>query len=204
MQLHRTTGKPDWIVVPPGSHNLWQRLAVRTHGIGTPSNAVTLVGFVLVLIGLQQMLNQHYLLGTVLLVTGRLCDILDGWLAELTGTKSPLGELLDAAIDKIVTILTVVIFIAAHVAPAWVLIALVTPHILIVIIVLGWRNHRAAFHPSLVGKLSMAGVWLSLVIYALDHAVHLPAAALTVTQVIVVASSAAGFYAATQYARGRD
>jgi cardiolipin synthase (CMP-forming) len=204
MQLHRTTGKPDWIFVPPESHNRWQRLAVRTHGIGTPSNAVTLVGFVLVLIGLQQILNQHYLLGTVLLLTGRLCDILDGWLAELTGTKSPIGELLDAAIDKIVTILTVALFLTAQVAPAWVLIALVTPHILIVIIVLGWRNQGVAFHPSLVGKLSMAGVWLSLLIYALDHAIHLPAAALTVTQVIVVASSAAGFYAATLYARGHD
>jgi len=204
MQLHRTTGKPDWIAVPPGSHNRWQRVAVRTHGIGTPSNVVTLVGFVLVLIGLQQILTQNYLFGTVLLVTGRLCDILDGWLAELTRTKSPLGELLDAAIDKIVTILTVAIFFAAHISPAWVLIALVTPHILIAIIILGWRIHKVAFHPSLVGKLSMAGVWLSLVVYALDHVVHLPAAALTVTQVIVVASSAAGFYAATLYARGRN
>ena len=204
MQLHRTTGKPDWLAVPPVSRNMWQRVAVRTHGIGTPSNAVTLVGFVLVLIGLQQILTQHYLLGTVLLVTGRLCDILDGWLAELARTKSPLGELLDAAIDKIVTILTVAIFFAAHIAPAWVLIALVTPHILIAIIILGWRIHKVAFHPSLVGKLSMAGVWLSLVVYALDHVVHLPAAALTVTQVIVVASSAAGFYAATLYARGRN
>ena len=183
---------------------MWQRVAVRTHGIGTPSNAVTLVGFVLVLIGLQQILTQHYLLGTVLLVTGRLCDILDGWLAELTRTKSPLGELLDAAIDKIVTILTVATFFAAHIAPAWVLIALVTPHILIAIIILRWRIHKVAFHPSLVGKLSMAGVWLSLVVYALSHVVHLPAAALTVTQVIVVASSAAGFYAATLYARGRN
>jgi phosphatidylglycerophosphate synthase len=204
MQLHRTTGKPDWLAVPPVSRNMWQRVAVRTHGIGTPSNAVTLVGFVLVLIGLQQILTQHYLLGTVLLVTGRLCDILDGWVAELTRTKSPLGELLDAAIDKILTILTVAIFFAAHIAPAWVLIALVTPHILIAIIILGWRIHKVAFHPSLVGKLSMAGVWLSLVVYALDHVVHLPAAALIVTQVIVVASSAAGFYAATLYARGRN
>src|SRR5215213_11904062 len=197
MQLHRTTGKPDWTAVPPGSHNIWQRAALRTHGIGTPSNAVTLVGFVLVVIGLQQILHQHYLLGTGLLVTGRLCDILDGWLAEHTGTKSPLGELLDAVIDKIVTILTVATFFAAHIAPAWVLIALVTPHILIAVIILGWRTHNVAFHPSLVGKLSMAGVWMSLVVYALDHVVDLPAAVTHVTQGLVVASSAAGFYAAS-------
>jgi hypothetical protein len=69
---------------------------------------------------------------------------------------------------------------------------------------LGWRIRKRAFHPSLVGKLSMAGAWLSLLIYALAHAVSLPAAALAATQVIVVASSAAGLYAAAQYTRGRD
>ena len=203
MQLHRTTGKADWLAVPPQSHTSWQRLAARTYGIVTPSNAVTIAGFALVLFGLQEILNQDYVPGTVLLATGRICDILDGWLAELTRTKSPLGELLDAAIDKILTILTVAAFFVAHIAPAWALIALVTPHVLIVVIMLGWRIRKRAFHPSLVGKLSMAGVWLSLLIYALSHIVHLPAAALTATQILVVASSAAGFYAAAQYTRGR-
>ena len=204
MQLHRTTGKPDWLAIPPQSHTTWQRLAARTHGIVTPSNAVTLVGFALVLIGLQEILTQHYLLGTVLVAIGRFCDILDGWLAELTRTKSALGEFLDAAVDKILTILTVAAFFVAHIAPTWALIALVTPHVLIVIILLGWRIRKRAFHPSLVGKVSMAGAWVSLIIYALDHAVNLPAATLTVTQVIVVASSAIGLYAAIQYLRGRD
>ena len=204
MQLHRTTGKADWLAIPPQSHTIWQRLAARTQGIVTPSNAVTIAGFALVLIGLQEILNQHYLSGTVLLTTGRICDILDGWLAELTRTKSPLGEFLDAAIDKTLTILTVATFFAVHIAPAWALIALVTPHVLIVVIMLGWRIRKRAFHPSLVGKLSMVGVWLSLLIYALAQIVSLPAAALAATQVIVVASSAAGLYAAAQYIRGRD
>ena len=204
MQLHRTTGKADWLAIPPQSHTIWQRLAARTHGIMTPGNAVTVTGFALVLIGLQQILNQHYLPGTVLLATGRICDILDGWLAEITRTKSPLGELLDAGIDKIITILAVATFFAAHIAPAWALIALVIPHVLIVVIAFGWRVRKRAFHPSLAGKLSMVGVWLSLLIYALAHIVDLPAPALAATQVIVIASTATGLYAATQYTRGRD
>jgi phosphatidylglycerophosphate synthase len=204
MQLHRTTGKADWLAIPPDSYTMWQRLAARTLGIATPSNVVTIVGFALVLIGLQEILNRHYLSATILLAIGRICDILDGWLAELTRTKSPLGELLDAAIDKILTILTVATFLAAHIAPAWVLVALVTPHILIVLILLAWRIRKRVLHPSLVGKLSMAGVWLSLLIYALAQIVDLPTAVMAVTQVIVVVSSAAGFYAATQYIRGHD
>jgi phosphatidylglycerophosphate synthase len=204
MQLHRTTGKADWLAIPPQSYTIWQRLAARTHGIVTPGNAVTIAGFALVLVGLQEILNQHYMAGTILLATGRICDILDGWLAELTRTKSPLGELLDAGIDKILTILTVTTFFTAHLAPTWALIALVTPHVLIVATMLGWRIRKRAFHPSLVGKLSMVGVWVSLLIYALAHVVNLPAAALAATRVIVVASSAAGFYVAAQYIRGRD
>ena len=112
--------------------------------------------------------------------------------------------MLDAGIDKFLTILAVAIFFAAHIAPAWALIALVIPHVLIVVIMLGWRIRKRAFHPSLVGKLSMAGVWLSLLMYALAHAVNLPEAALAATQVVVIASSAAGLYAAAQYTRGRD
>jgi phosphatidylglycerophosphate synthase len=204
MQLHRTTGKADWLAVPPQSHTSWQRLAARSYGVVTPSNGITIAGFVLVVIGLQEIWNQHYLTGTVLLATGRICDILDGWLAELTRTKSPLGEFLDAAIDKVLTILAVATFFVLHIAPAWVLMALVTPHVLIVVILLGWRIRKQAFHPSLVGKLSMAGVWLSLLIYAVAHIVILPGPALAATQVIVVVSSAAGLYAAAQYLRGRD
>jgi len=204
MRLHRTTGKADWLAIPPQDHTIWQRLAARTHSIVTPSNAVTIAGFALVLIGLQEILSEHYVAGTVLLAVGRMCDIVDGWLAELTRTKSPLGELLDAAIDKVLTILTVVIFFTADIAPAWALLALVTPQVLIVVIMLWWRIRKRAFHPSFVGKLSMAGVWLSLFMYALAHIVDLPGAALAVTQVVVVASSAAGLYAAVQYARGRN
>ncbi|HEY6646673.1 MAG TPA: CDP-alcohol phosphatidyltransferase family protein [Mycobacterium sp.] len=204
IQLHRTTGQADWLAVPPHSYTIWQRLAARTHGIVTLSNVVTIVGFALVLIGLEEILNRRYLSATVLLAIGRFCDILDGWLAELTRTKSPLGELLDAAIDKILTILTVATFYVAHIAPAWVLVALVTPHVLIVVILLAWRIRKRVLHPSLVGKLSMAGVWLSLLIYALAQIVDLPAAAMAATQVIVVASSVAGLYAAAQYIRGRD
>ena len=204
MQLHRTTGKADWLAIPPKSHTTWQRLAARTHGIVTPSNAVTVVGLALALIGLHEILNKHYLPGTVLLATGRVCDVLDGWIAELTRTKSPLGELLDAGIDKTLTILAVVVFFAAHLAPAWALIALVIPHILIVAIMLSWRIRKRAIHPSLVGKLSMAGAWLSLLMFALAHTVNLPEAVLGATQVLVIASSSAGFYAAAQYTRGRD
>lgn len=204
MQLHRTTGKADWLAIPPQNHSAWQRLAARTNGVVTPSNAVTIAGLALVLIGLHQIVNQHYLAGTVLMAIGRICDILDGWLAERTRTKSPLGELLDAGIDKVLTILTVVIFFALHIAPTWALIALVTPHVLIVVIMLGWRIRKRAFHPSLVGKLSMVGAWVSLLSYALAHIVDLPAPALAATQVVVIASSAAGLCAAAQYTRGRD
>ena len=93
-----------------------------------------------------------------MLATGRICDVLDGWLAEITRTKSPLGELLDAGIDKIITILAVAAFFVAHIAPAWALIALVIPHILIVVIMFRWRIRKRAIHPSLAGKLSMVAL----------------------------------------------
>ena len=50
----------------------------------------------------------------------------------------------------------------------------------------------------------MFGAWVSLLIYALSHIVDMPAPVLAVTQVIVIASTTAGLYAAAQYSRGRD
>ena len=116
MNLHRTSGKPDWEEIKLGKRTLFQRLAAVTHGVITPANAITLIGFVVLLYGLGAILERDYLLGLTLIVMGRLLDIADGLAAEATHTKSPLGELFDATIDKVGTVLTVVVLVVAQVA----------------------------------------------------------------------------------------
>lgn len=173
MNLHYTTGQPDWETVKAKNWNIWQRWAAATRGVATLPNVVSLIGLVIVLASLVALLNDRYWVGAVGLVLGRLCDLADGWLAELTGTKSPLGEVVDATFDKIGTLLTVVVFFVAELAPQGLLIALVIPQIIITLISLRAFARGNRFHPSPLGKISMAVAWLSMLVYAFEDALKI-------------------------------
>jgi phosphatidylglycerophosphate synthase len=202
MQLHRTSGKPDWKSVAPGRRNRWQRAGSATHSVVTPGNIATAVGFVLVLYGLWQLLHHHYIVGGVALAIGRGLDVVDGWLAESTGTKSPLGELLDASIDKVGTILTIIVFFAAGLAPWWALVALLTPHVIISLITFVLLQKGRRLHPTREGKLSMATAWVSLVGFIVARASGQNIFDVFAS-VIATISVALGLYAAYSYLRQR-
>ena len=162
MNLHRADKKPEWSSVAFNDRTALQRLAAATGGVVTLANAATFIGITLVIMGLFEIIDKNYWWGVLLIVVGRLCDILDGWLADITKTKSPLGEMLDAAIDKLGTVLTVIVFYIANLAPWWLLTALLIPHLVIIGIAYNARRRGVDLHPSLSGKLSMATLWVVL------------------------------------------
>ena len=204
MDLHRTKGKPDWADVPADKQNIFQRIAATTRGLGTPSNLVTLLGFGLVVYGLALIMQHQYLAGGVVVAIGRLCDVADGWLAQATGTKSPLGELLDAGIDKITTVLTVIIFYIADVAPLWALAALLLPHVIIVLIILWAMQQQRRVHPSLIGKFSMAAAWISMVGFLVMAGITEPPLLAAFVYGLTALSAVLGLIAATGYALDRE
>jgi phosphatidylglycerophosphate synthase len=162
MNLHRTTGRPDWADTRHRDYTYWQSLAVATRGVLTPGNVITVIGLGLVVYGLVALLSGEYWLGGGLIVMGRLLDLVDGWAADVTHTKSPLGELFDAAADKLETIAAIVVMYLADLAPWWLLSSLLLPHIVIAGISLVARMRGIELHPSRAGKVSMALLWLGL------------------------------------------
>ncbi|HEX8226903.1 MAG TPA: CDP-alcohol phosphatidyltransferase family protein [Candidatus Saccharimonadales bacterium] len=200
MKLHRSTGRPDWDDVDPGQRNTFQKLAASTKAIVTLSNIVTAIGLALVLYGLQQLLVQNYLFGGFLLAIGRFLDVVDGWLAEVTKTKSPLGELLDASVDKVGTILTIIVMFVAHIGPYWALALLLAPHVIISAITFLLLRKNIKLHPSREGKLSMAAAWVSLVAFIIARAAD-SAELMTYGTFMAVASALLGLYAAYDYSQ---
>lgn len=201
MNLHRASSTPQWQAIAPTKRNVFQKIAARSGGFITPANIITLIGFTMVIGGLITILKGHIWIGLILLVIGRLFDVVDGIVAEKTMTKSALGELFDAAADKIGTLATVVVLIVAGIADWPWIVALVVPQIIILVVVAHKKQRRINLHPTRAGKLSMAGVWIAIVGLLVAKAIIAATLVLVATYAIIVLSIALGAYAIYQYAR---
>lgn len=204
MNLHRSSAKPDWEKIQPASYNWFQKVAAATHSIATPANIISIIGFGVVIYGLVAILNSHFWLGLILLALGRLLDIVDGVVAEATQTKSPLGEMVDATIDKVGTLLTIIVLFVAQVTYWWVIVALLIPQIIIPIVIFYKRQKGIKVHPTRPGKLSMALAWVGIVGLLVARALSTVPVIAIVVDIIIVASLILGLYALWQYATGRD
>ena len=204
MNLHRTSGTPDWATVKAADRNVFQNMAAATGGIVSPANIITVIGLGMVIYGLVSILQQQFWAGLVLLVSGRLLDIVDGLVAEATHTKSPLGELFDAAADKIGTLLTIVVLLFADITHWWVIMALIAPQILITLVILYKKSKGIGVHPTRQGKLSMAAAWAGIVGVLLAEALLDPLALTLAVYTILAVSVILGLYALWQYATDRN
>ncbi len=203
MNLHRTSRTPDWANVKVADRNIFQKVAAATGGVASPANIVTVIGLGMVVYGLVAILQQQFWAGLVLLVIGRLLDIVDGLVAEATHTKSPLGELFDAVADKIGTVLTIVALLYAGITHWWVIAGLIIPQILITLVILYKKSKGIGVHPTRQGKLSMAAAWAGIVGLLLAKALHDPFALIVAVYAIIAVSVVLGLYALWQYATDR-
>lgn len=167
MDLHRTGKLADWTHVNPGQRNGWQKLASQTHGILTPGNAISCLGLGLVFAGLAAIVMHLYLSGVILLTVGRLADILDGILAQRTGTKSPLGEAVDAGFDKIGALASLIVLAVEGLLPWPVAVVIGLQSIANILLALYARSKKSVIHPSRIGKLSAVGIWAVILLFAL-------------------------------------
>ena len=204
MNLHRTTGKPDWSSVKPAEYNSFQKIAAATNSIITPANVITVIGLGIVIYGLIEILNQHFWTGLIALAVGRLLDIVDGVVAEATGTKSPLGEIFDAAADKIGTLLTIIVLFVASITHWWLIALLLIPQALIPLVIFYKRQKGVKVHPTRQGKLSMAASWAAIVGLLLTKALNDSVVLASLSNGLVAIGVALGLYALWQYATGRD
>ena len=204
MNLHRTSAKPDWENVKTSKHNVFQKIAAATDGVATPANAVTVIGFGIVIYGLLCIMNEQYWLGLILLAFGRLLDIVDGIVADKTGTKSPLGEIFDAVADKIGTLFTIIVIILADITNLWIILALIIPQVVIPMLILYKKGKGIGIHPTRPGKLSMALTWVGIVGLLILKAAGEPVWLAVGVYAIIGVSLVLGLYALWQYSTGRD
>lgn len=204
MNLHRASKKPDWENVDVASRNVFQKIASRTHGVVTPANVISVFGLALVIFGLLSVLRDDIWIGVGAVAFGRLLDVVDGWVAEATGTKSLLGEAVDAVIDKLGTLLTIAVLFVLNIAPWWVIVALLIPQSIAPFIAFYKKQKGVTPHPTRSGKLSMATAWAGIIGLFLLYIGWQSMILLTAVYIVIGLSLLFGLYALWKYALVRD
>ncbi len=165
LNLHISPHRPDWETIPTRDRNSWQKLAAGSKGWLTPANAISLLGATLVLAGLLQLRSEVTITGVVLILIGRLADIADGYIADKTGTKSPLGELVDTTSDKFIAAITIIALFVYGLLPLIFIITIALHTIVNSSVSLLGRYKKTIIHPSLEGKLATFSAWAVIIAY---------------------------------------
>ncbi len=171
MKLHRAL-RSDWSEITPQQRNIWQRCAARSHGTITPANIVSIIGAALTIRGLVYLFNDQLTTGLIFIIIGRCADILDGIVAEYTKTKSPLGEAIDASIDKTLIIAAVITLFIKHLLPVLIITIMIIQAVYNSGVSVVAKGLNAQLHPSRTGKLSAVFEWSTVGLYLLAHIIH--------------------------------
>ncbi len=167
MDLHRRRKRPDWEYVIDNERNIYQKIAFSTKGVITPANVCTLTGLAMVLYGCWFILEDRILLGTILIGIGRAIDLVDGLVADRSGTKSYVGEAFDSIADKLTALAVFIVFWVAGIMLAWQIIVFLLLQIINSFVTVRSKLINATIHTSPTGKKASFTMWLTVGLYAL-------------------------------------
>ncbi|HSW66488.1 MAG TPA: CDP-alcohol phosphatidyltransferase family protein [Bacillota bacterium] len=203
MDLHYAAPNADWAVIPPSKRNFWQRLAEKTNSLVAPGNIVSVVSLGLVFYGLGLLAQDHLWSGLTWIGLGRLGDVADGVVANQTGTKSPLGEAVDATCDKIGAFATVIVLIGAGIVWWPAMLALGVYNLVNTVIALLAKVRQITIHPRQTGKLSAFGQWLAVGLLLLAATLHMSTSGWLAVSgyAVLLTSLILGIYATALYVR---
>ncbi len=172
MNLHHTDKISQWEKTDPNDWNFFQKIAARTNGVVTPGNVISLAGLALVMSGIREIDRGKTLRGISKVGVGRICDVLDGMAAEVTKTKSPLGEAIDAVIDKIEVAMAYPVLKNQGLVPEPILRKFRNQQLGNAGLTAIAKIRKLEIHPQKEGKLSMAELWVSTGLYCLSKAIE--------------------------------
>lgn len=167
MNLHTPLNIPDWKKPDAAKVNLWQRVAIATNGIVTIGNALSVSGLLIVVWAAVEVHAGSLVFGLVLTIIGRLADLADGLAANLTQTKSRLGEIVDTSCDKIGLFCLAIALFLSHLVPLPIISVVAAYHVYLALFGAVW-GRRYHLHTNRYGKLTMFDSWV-VIIAALLH-----------------------------------
>jgi phosphatidylglycerophosphate synthase len=170
MNLHRAEKKSDWESIIPTERSAIQKIAAKSKGIATPGNLVSLAGLLLTHSGLKDIKNSEYSFGTAKIALGRALDVVDGYVADKTKTKSSVGEAVDAGVDKLLIADALYTLRQKDVIPSAVIVTFGIQNAVNTVATGVAKVRGIEIHSSREGKLTTAMQWAAIGGYCLDAA----------------------------------
>jgi phosphatidylglycerophosphate synthase len=78
----------------------FEPIALALGRLGLTPDALTLIGFAIMVVGAMLLAAQQWLLGGIVVLVGGVFDMFDGTLARATGRASRLGAFMDSVFDR--------------------------------------------------------------------------------------------------------
>jgi cardiolipin synthase len=144
----------------------------------------------------QLVAHDSWLPAAALLFAMAVSDVLDGQLARRLNQVSRLGTALDPVADRLTVITVTVTLLLAGVAPAVLVILIVTRDLLITALVVVVFRRRLPIPVTGTAKLATAGLLFGIPVLVLSHASVPGAGAIRTFAIIVIASGTALYYLA--------
>lgn len=207
MNLHRAEKQGDWANIPEQERNIFQKIAAKTDGVVTPGNITSVAGGLLVLSGLRDIYKGRTRRGIAKIGIGRIGDLIDGTVADKTGTKGPKGEATDAGVDKALMAATLPVLVKRGVLPLHAAGLIGAQNIASAGLAVEAKKRGHTLHPSEEGKKAVFGQWSVVGLYVLAAAARKTdsprlAEGIEATALAsLVASTALGTYAVDEYRR---
>jgi len=114
---------------------------------------------------------NEFTLAAVLFILASVTDLLDGFLARMTGQITRLGALLDPLADKMLLLSAFGLLFYRGIVPLWILVTVLSKD---VVVVSGWMiryflTRSSSAPPSLLGKGATLGQVIALVAVLTSH-----------------------------------
>lgn len=122
----------------------------------TVPNLITVCRFLLVPLFIWQTVTLHYGWATLTLVILGSSDWIDGYAARRLDQISTVGKWLDPVADRVALIVVASTFVATEIAPAWLVVAIVIPDLILIINTLVLFRGSPHLKVSNLGKIRTA------------------------------------------------
>jgi len=124
----------------------------------TLASKITVLRIIAIPFFVIAMVEHHIVLAQIIFCACVFSDALDGGIARLRGERTPLGAFLDPVADKLLLVVTYVVFSSLSWIPLWVFVAVISRDLLII---LGWTvvyilTNNSKIEPRPLGKVTTA------------------------------------------------